>query len=144
MKKNIIYLALGTLLLWSCGSGSKAESKTESKSQSGETIFSTQENSQGFELLENGKPVFFYQREPKSRQGDYYFNNYLHPLYNLNGDTLSEEFPDDHFHHRGVFWAWHQLFMDDLNLGDQWMMDGIKQDVTSVETELDPSGAVSI
>ncbi len=136
MIKLSFHLVILSLLISSCGSGSNSGSK------SGKVGFSTRETSQGIELAENGDPVFFYQRIPKSGDGEHYFNNYIHPLYNLNGDTISEEFPEDHFHHRGIFWAWHQLFMGDLNLGDQWMMDGISQEVTDVSTELSEDVAV--
>ena len=85
--------------------------------------FTFKESPQGVELSENGNPVFFYQKEPKSANGEYHFNHYLHPLYSVNGDTLTEEFPDDHLHHRGVFWAWHQIYVGEKSLGDGWMME---------------------
>jgi hypothetical protein len=90
-------------------------------------------NEQGVGLLEYGKPVFFYQREPKSSDGRFVCNNYLHPLYSLAGDTLTEEFPADHPYHRGIFWAWHQLYIDNKTVGDGWVMDSISQDVVHVE-----------
>lgn len=31
---------------------------------------------------------------------------YIHPLYSLDGEVLTEDFPKDHPHHRGVFWTW--------------------------------------
>ncbi|MGL4941950.1 MAG: DUF6807 family protein [Thermoguttaceae bacterium] len=31
---------------------------------------------------------------------------YVHPLYGLNGETLTDNAPRDHFHHHGVFWTW--------------------------------------
>ena len=31
---------------------------------------------------------------------------YIHPLYSLDGKVLTEDFPQDHFHHHGVFWTW--------------------------------------
>jgi len=31
---------------------------------------------------------------------------YIHPLYSLDGIVLTEEFPEDHAHHYGVFWTW--------------------------------------
>jgi hypothetical protein len=95
--------------------------------------FVFKENEQGIELFEGGKSVFFYQRKPKSLTGEYICNNYIHPLYSLDGDTLTEEFPSDHPYHRGIFWAWHQLFMDSISLGDSWMMDKIIQDVTDAQ-----------
>lgn len=107
--------------------------------------FSTELNSpfifkkskKGAELLENGKPVFFYQKEPKTRTGKFYSNNYLHPLYTLDGDTLTEEFPVDHPHHRGIFWAWHQIFKDNQKIGDSWIMENISFEVINVHTKID-------
>jgi hypothetical protein len=97
--------------------------------------FAFKENVNGVELSENGIPVFFYQKIPKSLTGQYICNNYLHPLYNLIGDTLTQEFPPDHLFHRGVFWGWHQLFMGEKNLGDGWMNEGISYTVMKLQKE---------
>jgi hypothetical protein len=94
--------------------------------------FSFHNSVQGFELTENGKKVFFYQKLPKTLTGEYICCNYLHPLYNLNGDVITEEFPPDHPYHRGIFWTWHQLYNDTNSLGDGWINDGISQEVMNV------------
>jgi hypothetical protein len=96
-------------------------------------------NEQGVELREDGQSVFFYQKEPKSRDGQYICSNYLHPLYSIKGDTLTEEFPDDHPFHRGIFWAWHQLYISDQTVGDGWVMENITLDVDSVSTRIQNS-----
>ena len=31
---------------------------------------------------------------------------YVHPLYGINGEILTDNAPADHFHHHGVFWTW--------------------------------------
>jgi hypothetical protein len=31
---------------------------------------------------------------------------YIHPLYSLDGQVLTDDFPADHFHHHGLFWVW--------------------------------------
>ncbi|MGB7293994.1 MAG: DUF6807 family protein [Candidatus Aminicenantales bacterium] len=31
---------------------------------------------------------------------------YIHPLFSLDGRALTDDFPADHFHHHGLFWAW--------------------------------------
>jgi hypothetical protein len=98
--------------------------------------FEFRKTDQGIELNENGKPVFFYQQVPKSLTGEYVCSNYIHPLYNLNGDVLTEEFPPDHPYHRGIFWTWHQIYTDTNSLGDGWINDGISQDVVKVLTEV--------
>lgn len=97
--------------------------------------FEFRKTDQGFELTENGKPVFFYQQAPKTLTGEYVCNNYIHPLYNLNGDVLTEEFPPDHPYHRGVFWAWHQIYIDTNGIGNGWINRGISQYVVKVLTE---------
>lgn len=103
--------------------------------------FSFNKTDQGIELRENGNPVFFYQRKPKSLTSQYLYTNYLHPLYSINGDTLTEEFPPDHPYHRGIFWTWHQLYVDNKSLGDGWFNDGISQDVVNIQTERNKNGA---
>jgi hypothetical protein len=89
---------------------------------------------QGVNVSENGKPVLFYQKQPKSLTGKYICNNYIHPLYNLKGDILTEEFPEDHPYHRGIFWAWHQLYADNKRVGDGWVNDSISQEVVNLRT----------
>lgn len=78
------------------------------------------ESDEGIEIKEAGNKVLFYQKKIKSADGAFPRNNYIHPLYNLNGTELTEDFPEDHPHHRGVFWAWHQLFIGSLPIGDAW------------------------
>jgi hypothetical protein len=99
------------------------------------TSFSFKENGQGIELLENGKPVFFYQQQNKLLAGQYKVSNYLHPLYSLSGDTLTEESPKDHPYHRGIFWGWHQHYIDNKSIGEGWIMEGIYNDVVKVQKE---------
>jgi len=60
-------------------------------------------------LWEGGKPVWVYNHGVMSRKGvspSYNRSGYLHPLYGLDGEVLTEDFAKDHLHHRGVFWAW--------------------------------------
>jgi hypothetical protein len=97
--------------------------------------FTVVESEQGIELSENGRPVFAYQKKPKTLTGQYICNNYIHPLYNLNGDILTEEFPPDHSYHRGIFWAWHQLYEGNRRLGDGWTNDSISQEVVKITTD---------
>jgi len=108
------------------------------KSQQGRAVFTFNTTDQGIELLENNNPVFFYQRQPKSLAGEFVCNNYLHPLYSLTGDTLTEEFPASHPHHRGVFWAWHQVYIGQQHVGDSWIMKDVLFDI--VKSEIDISG----
>lgn len=103
--------------------------------------FSFIENEQGIELFEKGNPVFFYQRKPKSYDGQYVCSNYLHPVYSIDGDTLTQEFPPDHPYHRGVFWTWHQLYVNDKSIGDGWINEGISQNVINAVTKKEKGNA---
>jgi hypothetical protein len=95
-----------------------------------QTPFTFTENDQGIELSENGKPVYFYQKKPKSKDNKYICNNYIHPLFSIDGDTLTEEFPADHPYHRGIYWAWHQIYIDNKSVSDGWIMENISEVVT--------------
>lgn len=74
----------------------------------------------GFLFSELERPILFYQETPKALDGKYKRANYAHPVYGLDGEILTQDFPDDHPHHRGVFWAWHQLLVKELRAGDPW------------------------
>ncbi len=108
-----------------------------------ETNFTFIQNQEGVELLEGEQKVFFYQKaqvpvwENPAISKDALFNHYIHPLYSLSGDTITEAQPKDdiwHLHHRGIFWAWHQIFMGDSSLGDGWIMKNIRYDITNIKT----------
>lgn len=98
------------------------------------------ESDQGVLFTENGENVLFYQRAPKSFSGQYTRNNYVHPLWSLDGDTLTEDYPPDHAHHRGIFWAWHRLFVGNAALGDAWECRNFVWDVTDDQITDAPSG----
>jgi hypothetical protein len=106
-------------------------------SDKGTSSFVFRENSQGTGLFEKGRAVYFYQREARLSEGKYLCNHYLHPLLSIDGDTLTREFPADHPYHRGIYWAWHQIYIDSLKIGDGWVMDSIYLVVNKVQTGID-------
>lgn len=91
--------------------------------------FKFEKNKEGILLLEDGQPRFFYQTATKSMNGEYPRASYIHPLYGLNGEILTEDFPEDHLHHHGIFWAWHQLYAEGERVGDPWISEGISWEV---------------
>ena len=91
---------------------------------------------QGIEVREGKQPILFYQRTPKSQEGNFERAHYVHPLYDLDGNVLTEDFPADHPHHRGIFWAWHQVWLGDRKLGDPWLASDFSWQVHAVETTL--------
>jgi hypothetical protein len=64
------------------------------------------------ELRDAGRPVLVYNFGAITRAWVPAKDNrrsrgcYVHPLYGLNGEVLTESAPKDHYHHQGVFWAW--------------------------------------
>ncbi len=91
---------------------------------------------EGVLVRENNDRVLFYQRKTKTLNGAYARANYVHPLFGLDGTVLTEEFPEDpphnHWHQRGIFWAWHQVLTDGNPMGDMWDCEDFKWDVRSV------------
>ena len=86
----------------------------------GDSPFRIERNEEGIWFYENDEPVLFYQVTHKSREGQFRRANYIHPLYGMGGRVITEDFPADHLHHRGVFWAWHQVRVNGENIGDNW------------------------
>jgi hypothetical protein len=77
---------------------------------------------QGYWFSEGDVKVLFYQAERKAlADGRAARSNYFHPLHDLDGTVVTEDFPSDHIHHRGIFWAWHQVRINGTTVQDQWV-----------------------
>lgn len=53
-------------------------------------------------------------------------SSYIHPLWGLQGEVLTDDAPKDHYHHRGAFWAWPHVSIDGKEY-DLWMYKNIQQ-----------------
>lgn len=84
-------------------------------------------------FLEEADSVLVYRAAETSLSGLFKRANYIHPLYGLDGTVITEDFPEDHKHHRGVFWAWHQLYIGETRIGDGWELKDIRWEVVSLE-----------
>jgi hypothetical protein len=80
-------------------------------------------------LTEGGRPVFTYNYGmqlapgvPESRRR----SSYLHPLYAPDGTVLTDDFPKDHYHHRGLSWMWPVVLVEGKRL-NLWEIAGIRQ-----------------
>lgn len=131
MKTNIIILFLALIYISGCSTREVSSMKVL-------------KNTDGILVSEGNQKIFFYQRKAKSLQGKFSRSNYIHPVFNLNGDTLTEDFPDDHPHQRGVYWAWHQLWIGDKRIGDGWVEKDILWDVKKIETVERVPGTMAI
>ncbi|WP_228850601.1 DUF6807 family protein [Aegicerativicinus sediminis] len=89
----------------------------------------------GFLFKDSEGPILKYQVQPKSKNGKFSRNNYLHPVYGWNGEIITEDFPEDHLHHRGIFWAWHQIYKDSVRLGDGWTLEGVRWNIENTEAK---------
>ena len=95
--------------------------------------FETRKTDQGIEISENGKKVLFYQQQPKSLNGKYERAGYVHPLYDLDENILTDDFPADHPYHHGIFWAWHQIILNNKQIAEGWVSENISWKVVNTK-----------
>jgi hypothetical protein len=96
----------------------------------------------GYWFIEKDTKVLFYQAERKALpDGRAARSNYFHPLYDLDGNVVTEDFPQDHIHHRGIFWAWHQVRIDGKTVQDQWVNRDSFWMVKEAKTDADANSA---
>jgi len=84
--------------------------------------FHLADNGRSLLLTENGKAVLVYNYAPVHQPGAAEHHNrgaYIHPVFGLNGEVLTQDFPSDHLHHRGFYWAWPQCSVGDRRM-DVW------------------------
>jgi hypothetical protein len=89
---------------------------------------------EGVEIMEGDSKILFYQVKPRTMGGAYERAGYIHPLYSLEGSVITEDFPEDHPHHHGIFSAWHQITLNGKPVADGWTGDNISW--TVVDTQL--------
>ncbi len=89
--------------------------------------------SEGISVAEGDSPVLFFQVEPKSLNGQFKRAGYVHPLYNLGGAVITEDFPEDHRHQHGIFAAWHQILVGDSIVANGWMGENISWEVAEAD-----------
>jgi type 1 glutamine amidotransferase len=84
-------------------------------------------NADSVQLEENGAPVYVYNYGMMLKQGvaaDRTRCCYLHPVYAPNGVVITDDFPEDHPHHRGINWAWPVVTVDGKTY-DLWTIKGM-------------------
>jgi len=84
-------------------------------------------------LWEGQTPVLVYNHGPITHQTvpskDHRRTRacYVHPLYGLRGEVLTDDFPKDHYHHHGIFWAWPHIVIEGKE-HDLWAGSTIRQE----------------
>lgn len=95
-------------------------------SDAGFRFAETDSNSLG--LWEGERPVFTYRfgeiRLPGNPAAGTR-SSYLHPIYGLDGETITDDFPADHYHHHGLFWGWPHVKIGGREY-DLWKLRGIR------------------
>jgi hypothetical protein len=83
---------------------------------------------QSLGLWEGGRPVFVYRFGEMSLPGVRAAgvrSSYVHPIYGLDGEVITDDFPADHYHHHGLFWGWPHVTVAGREY-DLWKMRGIR------------------
>ena len=74
-------------------------------------------------LFEGDRLVLKYRygviQPPAGAPADRARSSYIHPLMGLDGETITQDFPKDHYHHRGLFHAWTGIFLNGKKI-DMW------------------------
>ena len=81
-------------------------------------------------LFEGTRPVLVYNhgviQQPAGAPADRARSSYVHPIYGLDGEILTDDFPKDHYAHRGLFWGWPHIRIGARHF-DLWDLRGIEQ-----------------
>ncbi len=113
-----------------------------SPSQSGSsppvTITQTED---GYLFAEGRDSVMLYRDRPSNPRDVHARAHYIHPLWGPDGETLTEDSPEDHPHQHGIYWAWHQMVVNGSSVGDGWTQEDVSWDVREVDV-LEGSPAV--
>lgn len=77
-------------------------------------------------LFENGQRVLVYnhglitsEQMPRAVAR----SCYVHPIYGLDGEVLTDDFPMDHPYHRGMYWAWPHIKLGEAEY-ELWSLNG--------------------
>lgn len=112
--KKVSWFAPAVLAATVCLADERADAKSSFR------IESVSEQSLG--LWENDKPVLVYNHGLIARPdiaGSRARACYLHPVFGLDGEVLTDDFPQDHRYHRGMYWAWPHIKIGDKEY-DLW------------------------
>jgi len=102
-------------------------------------------NDRSLGLWDGSAPVFVYNHGvviPPNGQASQGRGCYFHPVYGLDGEVLTDDFPKDHVYHRGMYWAWPHIKLGDTEY-ELWTINkGLKQEFEKwLVQEADSQGA---
>ena len=138
---------LGAVLLLvagGCGQGRSVVEQGNAVSAEENASVRVERTARGYVATEAGDSVLVYHRRPVRPSRKHARSHYVHPLFGPSGEVLTENFPDDHPHQHGLFWAWHQVFAEGIRAGDGWTQEDLSWDVYRVETNEQDDGSATI
>jgi hypothetical protein len=141
---NILRILLFSSLLAACAASEPGELASDQE-RTPEARFEFVEQPSGRLLLrERGSPVLAYNYSIQSAAGipeDRWRSSYIHPVYSLTGTALTGDFPEDHYHHRGLSWMWPNVWVGEARY-DLWHIEGLRQEFAGwLARETQPQGA---
>lgn len=98
------------------------------------------------ELVAGDRPILHYNyavQLPPGVPEDRARCCYVYPLWTPGGVSMLDDFPKDHYHHRGLFWAWPDVRVGEASY-DGWMMKGLKTVHKSHLSQLQNFGRIAI
>src|SRR5688500_1784349 len=103
---------------------SLAAQNSESKSPAASVarLLSVAVSDKSLGLWEGDRQVLVYNHGVMSKPGvptARKRSTYIHPIYGLDGEVLTDDFPADHVDHRGLYWAWPHIKLGDVEY-DSW------------------------
>ncbi len=107
-------------------------------------VVTTVEEPEGFAVSEGGQNVLFYRTVSRPDADGHARPHYIHPLFGLDGEVLTEESPPDHRHQFGVYWAWHQVWIANTRIGDAWIQKDFEWDVQDVVSSVGEGGSAAL
>ena len=137
----------GTLsfVLNELGKGKEVTLRVE-PSASGSGRLEAQRDKTKVKLGPPAKPWLEYQAEPSDLPREnikqiFQRGAYLHPIRTLSGKVITDDYPPNHIHHHGLWWAWTKTDFDG-RAPDFWNMGEGKAKVDFVAVERTWNGAV--
>jgi len=112
MKHNIHILCVSAAVLIALGA---FVARGEAPKKPAMTV-TRAENDQHLEIFDSGRRVLRYNFRnvpvPKTAKGRYAVarSDYIHPLCGPGGEILTKDYSPEHPHHRGLYWAWPEVF----------------------------------
>ncbi|MCX7826151.1 MAG: PmoA family protein, partial [Verrucomicrobiae bacterium] len=118
-------------LWWLMPPAWKGEQRLQLNTSAGKTpplVIQADAQGQFYDITDEREPVLRYNfgatAVPAGTGTNYARGDYIHPLYGPDREVLTDDYPKDHPHHRGVWWSWPVTRWRD-EVRDIWAVRGV-------------------